>query len=153
MLAYTLMAADAGSLEQAFRLNAESEWSGATEKELSIATAYEGFWAGALLALCAQALACAWLFDGRTRAKLAMVFGMAMLAFFMPGLIFVSSRYDISCGDGGPNDANEHSFAAHCGLIWAWLAMGTVLTLILVSGAVHLCAGVDAHTATHQQLH
>ena len=141
------IATEGGGLKQALRSNAMSEWADATERELHIATAYEGFWAGALVALAAQALGFAWLFEGKQRAKLAVLFGAAMLACFMPGLIFASSRYDVSCAE----DGDEHSFAAHCGLLWAWLAMGTAFTLILVSGLFHLNAGIDA--AEVRQLH
>ena len=93
-----------------------------------------------------QALGFAWLFEGKARAKLAVLFGAAMLACFMPGLIFASSRYDVSCAE----DGDEHSFAPHCGLLWAWLAMGLAFTLILVSGAVHLNACVDAADQVRQ---
>ena len=132
------MASAGGGLEQALRSTAMSEWADASERELHIATAYEGFWAGALVALAVQALGFAWLFEGKARAKLAVLFGAAMLACFMPGLVFASSRYDVSCTE----DDDEHSFAAHCGLLWAWLAMGLAFTLILVSGAV--CTSTQA---------
>ena len=144
-----VMATEGGNLEQALRSTAMSEWADATKRELHIATSYEGFWAGALVALAAQALGFAWLFEGKARAKLAVLFGTAMLTCFMPGLIFASSRYDVSCGE----DDNEHSFAAHCGLIWTWLAMGMAFTLILVSGALHLNAGTGVDAAEVRRLH
>ena len=97
-LAYLLMAlATDGGLYGVFRSNAVSQWSNATDAELDIATAYEGFWCGALLSLSLLALSFAWLFRGKTRATLALVFGTVMLACFLPGLIFVSSRYRLHC--------------------------------------------------------
>ena len=141
----------APSLEATFRATAESEWVGATEKELAVATAYEGFWAGSLTAHAATALGFAWLFDGRTRAKLAVLFGATMLVLFMSGLVFATSRYDLSCPEEEavePDNGGGHSFAAHCGLAWAWGAMAAAFALILVSGVLHLRADADAEDAT-----
>ena len=144
VLAYPIawLTTGATSLEATFRATAESEWAGATEKELEIATAYEGFWAGALTAHAVLALGFAWLFDGRARAKLAVLFGAAMLACFMPGLVFASSRYDLSC----PEESNggHPSFAAHCGLVYVWAAIGGAFVLILASGLLHLQADSGA---------
>ena len=141
-LAYSLMSLGYGGLYGVFRSNAVSQWSDATDAELEIATAYEGFWCGALLSLSLLALSFAWLFRGKTQATLALVFGTVMLACFLPGLIFVSSRYRLHCASGSDSgaaaDDATRSYVAHCHLGWAWGAMATVFGLIALSGLLHL---------------
>ena len=88
---------------------------------------YEIVWACLLIAHAAQALSFAWLHDGRTRASLALVFGLVVMGFFFPGLHYCTQGYDTK--PPAP----------------AYFVMATLFGGIALSGFLHLDAA-KAHS-------
>eukprot|EP00931_Biecheleriopsis_adriatica_P069840 TRINITY_DN43650_c0_g1_i1.p1 TRINITY_DN43650_c0_g1~~TRINITY_DN43650_c0_g1_i1.p1 ORF type:complete len:209 (-),score=14.15 TRINITY_DN43650_c0_g1_i1:99-725(-) len=107
-----------------FTDTATAEWDTSKPHAIFIAAHYEGFWDFVLIAFSFMALSFAWLFDDRrTRAKLAVIFGVAMLGCFVPGLCYVGFAYD-----------KQRPMY----LFWV---LGSWFAGILISGLAHLALG------------
>ena len=91
-------------------------------KELHMCNRYEIVWSCLLIAHAAQALSFAWLHEGRTRARLAVGFGLVMMGVFFPGLYYATQGYDVK--PPAP----------------AYLVMATLFGGIALSGFLHLDA-------------